>query len=78
MHEPARPVDLVPDRLRLAHRDPGGLIDVRQARHSIAGQHTTDRGAVQMQVIRDPVRPPPAGEPQRHDPVLRAARQAIR
>lgn len=70
--------DLVPRRLRPAHRQPCRLVDVGQLRHPVPGQHPPDRGPGQVQVIRDPVRPPPSGEPQRHDPPLGLARQLVR
>mgnify|MGYP000187307743 CR=1 FL=1 len=76
--ELARRGDLVPFRLRAANRQPGGLVDVDQLRHLVSGEHPTDRGTVQPQVIRDPVRTPPAGEPQRHDPPLRLPREPVR
>lgn len=78
MDQLARSCDLVPLRRRLADWQPGGLIDVHELRHPIPGQHPADRRAGKAQVIRDPVRTPPAGEPQRHDPPLRLPREPVR
>lgn len=72
VHQPARPIDLLPVRLGLADRQPGGLVEMGQQRHPVPGEHPTDRRAGYTQVIPDPVRNPPAGEPQRHDPMLQS------
>ena len=65
-----------PDRLRLPNRQPGVAVQVRQPRHSIAGQHATDRRGVEPQMPRDPTRIPAASESQRDDPSLRAPTEA--
>lgn len=74
MHQLARGCFLVADRLRAANRQAGGLIYMRQQRHPITAQDPPDRRAWHSEVIADPVRTPPAREPQRDDAVLQTLR----
>src|SRR5690606_2007936 len=70
--------ELVADRLRLADREAGRLVEVVQQRHLVAGEDTSDRRAGNTEVIADPRRPPTAGEPQRHDAPLEPPRRTRR
>jgi hypothetical protein len=70
MHQLARQRLLIPRRLGTADWETGGLVDVLQQRHPEPSEHPSDRRSVQMQVVRNSVRTPPAGETQRDDPAL--------
>lgn len=70
VYQPAWPVDFVSHRFRFPHRQASGVNNMHELWHPVPGQNATDYGTRNMQVIRDPVRPPPASEPQRDNPML--------
>jgi hypothetical protein len=78
MHQIARLFVFVTARRLAAHWQAGGLVQVRQLRHSVTVEHRTDCGPRYTEVVADTVRPPPAGEPQGHDAPLQPRRCAVR
>src|SRR3954453_8786709 len=58
--------------------DPGGRVGPLQPRAPVASQDLVDRGRVQVQVERDPGRPPPPRDPQPDDPTLGTTAQLTR
>jgi len=51
MHQLARCLLLVPHADRLAHRQPSGLVQMRQLGHSVAGQDAFDGAAENAEVV---------------------------
>ena len=72
MDQITRVLVLIPDRLRFTDPRPGIQIEVSQQGHPEPCQDLPDRRGWQAQVIRDPVRTPPSGDPQADDPPFRA------
>ncbi len=65
----------VSDRSVPADRRSGGLVEINQSRHPVSSQNPFDRGTLEVQVVANPMRPPLANKPQRHDPLLKASGQ---
>ncbi len=64
----ARMGRLIADGRCSAHREPRGLIEIREQGHPIASQDPPDRRVRQAQVVTDAMRAPAAGVAQGHDP----------
>src|SRR5699024_7598954 len=78
MDQLARPGDLVALRCAATDRQAGGLIDALQLGHPVASQDPPHRGTRYVQEVADPVRPPPAVEPQPDDASLGARAEPVR
>lgn len=71
-------VDFVPAWKFLAHWQAGGQVNALQSRHLVPVKNPTHGEAWDAQVSTDPVRTPPAVEPQADDPALSTLGQAVR
>jgi hypothetical protein len=58
---------LLAHNLWLPNRQAGRLIDLREERHLVAGKNAPNGRARDVEVMRDPVWPPPSGESESND-----------
>lgn len=78
MHQLAWCLLLVAHSDRLAHRQAGGLVQICQLGHPVAGQDAFDNAAGNAEVVADSEWSPLAVESQGNDAVLALAAQSCR